>query len=91
MATLRAATADPAQAERLARSGLRDFPDSPLNAERHKLLIDSIAAQGRYGEARGEAETMVNRYVGSPWAREVERRSGAHPRVNRTYVNLPTP
>jgi hypothetical protein len=90
MEQLRAASAEPARAERLARQGLAQFPSSVDNAERHKLLIDAIAAQKRLGEARGEAEVMVNRYTGTPWAREVERLTGAHPRVNRTYVTLPS-
>ncbi len=89
MAQLRAAANDARQAERLAKQGMKQFPASPLSAERHTLLIDALASQQRYAEARGEAEIMVNRYVGSPWAREVEARSGAHPRVNRTYINPP--
>ncbi len=76
---------DPAGAVSLARESMARFPDSPDAAERHKLLIDALLNIDRYPEARGEAERMVNIYVGTPWALEIERRTGAHPHV-RPYV-----
>jgi hypothetical protein len=46
------------------------------------IEVKSLARQGHLSEARGAAEAMVNKYAGTPWALEVERHTGAHPRVN---------
>jgi hypothetical protein len=67
----------------LAREGQRRFPDSSNAPEFAAMAIKSLARQGKVSEARAEAETMVNRYVGTHWAREVERHTGAHPTVNQ--------
>jgi hypothetical protein len=67
----------------LAREGQRRFPDSENAPEFAAMVIKSLARQGKLSEARAEAETMVNRYVGTHWAREVERHTGAHPTVNQ--------
>jgi hypothetical protein len=75
--------ADPAQALDLAREGNRRFPESADAAERAAIVVKSLARTGHLSEARGEAETMVNRYAGTPWALDVERHMGAHPHVNR--------
>lgn len=72
-----------ALAEKLARDGNRRFPNSPGAPERAAALVRAIAQQGRLSEARGEAEAMVNQYADSPWAREVEQQTGAHPRRNQ--------
>jgi hypothetical protein len=47
------------------------------------MVVKSLARQGKASEARAEAEEMVNKYVGTSWAREVERHTGAHPHVNQ--------
>jgi hypothetical protein len=70
---------DPARAYDLAKQGVRLFPDSPDTAEMAALAVKSLARQGKRSEARGEAETMINQYPDSPWAREVEQHTGAHP------------
>jgi hypothetical protein len=75
--------ADPTQALELAREGNRRFPDGTDAAERAAIVVKSLARTGHISEARGEAETMVNRYPGTSWAREVEQHTGAHPHVNR--------
>lgn len=75
--------ADPARAFELAQEGNRRYPDSPYAAERAGRMVKSLALQGRFSEARGEAEKMVNTYPGTPWALEVERHTGAHPRPQR--------
>jgi hypothetical protein len=75
----------PTAAVSLARESMARFPNSPDAAERHKLLIDALLNLDNYREARGEAERMVNLYAGTPWAVDVERRTGAHPHV-RPYV-----
>jgi hypothetical protein len=77
-----AAESDPARALDLARDGERRFPDGADAAERSTILIKSLAKQGRMSEARGEAEKMVAHYAGTPWAVEVEKQTGAHPRVD---------
>jgi hypothetical protein len=67
----------------LAREGLRRFPDSPDAPEMAAMVVKSLARQGKISEARAEAEVMVNKYVGTHWAREVERHTGAHPIRNQ--------
>jgi type IV secretory pathway VirB10-like protein len=67
----------------LAREGLRRFPDSSDAPEMAAMVVKSLARQGKASEARVEAEEMVNKYVGTSWAREVERHTGAHPHVNQ--------
>ena len=74
---------DPARALELAREGNRLYPNSRYAAERAGRIVKSLALQGEYGQARGEAEKMVNTYAGTPWALEVERHTGAHPRLDR--------
>lgn len=73
---------DPAGAVALAREGNRRFPDSADAPERASILVRALAALGQTSEARGEAESMVNRYPDSDWVRDVERFSGAHRRRN---------
>ena len=67
----------------LAREGLRRFPDSADAPEMAAMVVKSLARQGKTSEARAEAETMVNKYAGTHWAREVERHTGAHPIRNQ--------
>lgn len=67
-----------ALAIQLAREGNRRFPDSALAPERESILIHSLADNEQRGEARGEAERMVNHYPDSDWVREIERFTGAH-------------
>jgi hypothetical protein len=84
MERLRAAQdTDPALALTLAREGNEQYPDSPEVPERAALAIKSLALLGRFAEARGEAEKMVNAYPDSRWATEVERHTGAHRRPLR--------
>jgi hypothetical protein len=75
---------DPVRAHELAQRALRLFPESPDAPEIAALSVKALARQGKRSEARGEAETMVNRYPDSPWAREVERHTGAHPHHDQT-------
>ncbi|MGA2450309.1 MAG: hypothetical protein ABTD50_16670 [Polyangiaceae bacterium] len=75
---------DPVRAYDLAKRGLALFPSSSNAPEIAALAVKSLARQGKRSEARGEAETMVNQYPGSPWAREVERHTGAHPHRDQT-------
>jgi hypothetical protein len=70
---------DPAQALVLARDGNARFPESADAAERAEIVVKSLALLGKPSEARREAEAMVNRYPGTPWALEVEKHTGAHP------------
>jgi TolA-binding protein len=67
----------------LAREGQRRFPDSSNAPEIAAMVVKSLARQGKISEARAEAETMVNKYAGTSWAREVERHTGAHPHRNQ--------
>jgi hypothetical protein len=67
----------------LAREGQRRFPNSANAPEFAAMAIKSLARQGKLSEARAEAEVMVNKYVGTHWAHEVERHTGAHPTVNQ--------
>jgi hypothetical protein len=73
---------DPAVALALAREGDVRFPGGDASAERAMIEVKSLAREGHLSEARGAAEQMVNRYPGTRWALEVERHTGAHPRVN---------
>ena len=73
---------DPKQALDLAREGDRRFPGSSDSAERAMIEVKALAREGHYSEARGAAEAMVNKYPGTRWALEVERHTGAHPRIN---------
>ena len=75
---------DPVRAHELAKRGLTLFPSSSSAPEIAALAVKSLARQGKRSEARGEAETMVNQYPDSPWAREVERHTGAHPHRDQT-------
>jgi hypothetical protein len=70
---------DPALALALARDGNARFPDGADAAERAEIVVMSLARLGKPSEARREAEAMVNKYPGTPWALEVERHTGAHP------------
>lgn len=74
---------DAAAALALARDGDLRFPNGIGAAERAYVEIKSLARQGHLSEARGAAERMVNEYRGTPWALEVERHTGAHPRANQ--------
>jgi len=74
---------DPERALIVAREGNRRFPASAAAAERAAIIVKSLARQGKLSEARAEAEVMVNRYAGTPWATEVEMHTGAHPHVDR--------
>jgi len=78
-----AETTAPDVALQLAREGNLRFPGSSDAAERAAAVVRCLAQLGRVSEARGEAEIMVNRYAGTPWALEVERHTGAHPHRNR--------
>jgi hypothetical protein len=73
---------DPARALQLASEGNARFPDGLEAAERAEIVVKSLALGGRLSEARAGAEAMVNRYAGTPWAREVELHTGAHPHIN---------
>jgi hypothetical protein len=84
MATLHGiADRDPQRSLELARDGNRRFPNSPDAAERAAIVVKSLALEGHLSEARAEAEAMVNQYPGTAWAAEVERHTGAHPRLNQ--------
>ena len=72
------ATKQHALAIHLAREGNKRFPDSAFAPERHSILIHSLADNEQRIDARGEAESMVNRYPDSDWVREIERFTGAH-------------
>lgn len=69
---------NPARAIELCRAGNERFPDSADAPERASILIHALAAVGQPSQARGEAETMVNRYPDSNWVREIEQFTGAH-------------
>jgi hypothetical protein len=69
---------DPQAAIELARQGNERFPESADAPERSSILIHALASQGQEAEARGEAESVVNRYPDSPWIREIESFTGAH-------------
>jgi hypothetical protein len=75
---------DPARAYDLAKQGARLFPNSADAPEMAALAVKSLARQGKRSEARGEAERMVNQFPDSPWAREVEQHTGAHPHRDQT-------
>ncbi|HEY3816247.1 MAG TPA: hypothetical protein VGL81_03700 [Polyangiaceae bacterium] len=69
---------DPEAAAELARNAAARFGESADAPERTSILIHALAAAGRPGEARAEAEDMVDRYPPSPWVSEVEQFTGAH-------------
>ena len=73
---------DPATALDAARQGDQLFPGGDGAAERAMIEVKSLAREGHLSEARGAAERMVNTYPGTRWALEVERHTGAHPRLN---------
>lgn len=73
---------NPARALELARQGQSLWPNGPRAAEFAATEVKCLYRLGKPSEGRGAAETMVNRYVGSPWAIEVERQTGAHAYVN---------
>ena len=78
MDRLRSARSDPGLAIALADEGDRRFPESAGAAERASARIHALAEQGRATQARGEAESVVNRYPDSSWVREIEAFTGAH-------------
>jgi hypothetical protein len=69
---------DPEAAVELARSAAERFGDSADAPERTSILVHALARAGRPGEARAEAEDMVNRYPDSAWTSEIEQFTGAH-------------
>ena len=73
---------NPGRALELARQGQAEWPNGPRAAEFAATEVKCLYRLGKPSEGRGAAETMVNRYVGSPWAIEVERQTGAHAYVN---------
>jgi hypothetical protein len=73
---------DPELALELAREGNARFPNSAAAPERASIIIHALAELGRLSDARGEAEQMVNEYPDTPWAREIEAFTGAHPHRN---------
>jgi hypothetical protein len=76
--------ADPTLAYELAKEGQRRFPESANAAERAAIAVKALALQGKRSEARREAGDMVAKYPDSPWARDVEMHTGAHPRRSQT-------
>ncbi len=74
--------ADPTVALAVAREGDQLFPGGDAAAERAMIEVKSLAREGHLSEARGAAEQMVHTYPGTRWALEVERHTGAHPRLN---------
>jgi hypothetical protein len=73
---------NPSRALVLARQGQSQWPDGPRAAEFAATEVKCLYRLGNPSAGRGAAETMVNKYVGSPWAIEVERQTGAHAYVN---------
>jgi hypothetical protein len=73
---------NPTRALEMAREGQKRWPHSKRAAEFARTEVKCLYALGKPSEGRGAAEAMVNKYVGSPWALEVERETGAHPYVN---------
>src|SRR6478609_1448300 len=73
---------NPARALELARHGQASWPDGPRAAEFAATEVKCLYRLGDPSAGRGAAEAMVNKYVGSPWAIEVERQTGAHAYVN---------
>ncbi len=74
--------ADPAQALALAREGNRRFPNSADAPERGVDVCKSLAALGRFDEAREEARRLVQAYPDTPWALDVQRHLLAQPGVH---------
>lgn len=70
---------DAAAALATARKDLLRDPQSPDAAERNWVVVKALAVQGRYDEARREAEVMVPKFRGTRWADDVERHILAHP------------
>ena len=73
---------NPARALELARQGQALWPDGPRAAEFAATEVKCLYRLGNPSAGRGAAEAMVNKYVGSPWAIEVERQTGAHAYVD---------
>ena len=73
---------DPAQALALAREGNRRFPHSGDAAERSVTICKSLAALGRFEEARDEARRLVRNYPDTPWALDVQRHLLTQPGVD---------
>jgi hypothetical protein len=73
---------NPALALELARQGQTQWPNGPRAAEFAATEVKCLYRLGNPSAGRGAAEAMVNKYVGSPWAIEVERQTGAHAYVN---------
>lgn len=73
---------DPERALEIARRARALWPDGSRAAEFAATEVKCLYRLGMPGEGRGAAEAMVNKYVGSPWALEVERQTGAHPHVD---------
>lgn len=73
---------EPARALEMARQGQRQWPNGKRAAEFARTEVKCLYLLGRPSEGRGAAEAMVNKYLGTPWALEVERETGAHPYVN---------
>jgi TolA-binding protein len=80
METLRAlAGKDPGRIIQLAREWNKRLPDSPDAPERAWMIVKSLVDEGRFIEARDEAQTMVNRYPGTSWALDVQRHLLSNP------------
>ncbi len=74
---------DPALSLELARQGNARFPSGPGAAERAWIVCKALTNLERFDEAHEEAEVMVKRYPGTPWAMDVTRHilvnPGTHP------------
>jgi len=73
---------NPALALELARQGQTQWPNGARAAEFAATEVKCLYRLGNPSAGRGAAEAMVNKYVGSPWAIEVERQTGAHAYIN---------
>lgn len=73
---------NPARALEIARRGQSLWPNGARAAEFAAVEVKCLYRLGNPSAGRGAAEAMVNKYVGSPWALEVERQTGAHAYVN---------
>lgn len=80
---IRAHLGQPEEVLALVEQAWSAFPNSPEVPEWWKHKIDALSALDRWSEARGEAERMVREHQGSPFAREVQIATGAHPRPAR--------
>jgi hypothetical protein len=73
------AASNPPLSLQLAREAVARFPDSPDAPEFEWNVAKSLAAMGRFKEAKEQARLMVKKYPSTSWTSDVQRHLLSNP------------